>query len=1104
MAGRTDSAFPPMLFPQAYNTGPPGRTAGVLPVVGGWGVYGQIRGVDRLVPENAGLEGKIKIEAQHKVKGEEWRPTEPIVCPLLPPNSDCKIPSSANSHALDFPEHLRNFYLDNHQDAFGTMSRLLDEHFYFGYGNLQGSVKENTRSMRTMMDFIENVGYRKCPLTYVQKRARSYSYLFDDVIYDIPPALLGELLHEELMMQSDRELFQEAATGGAMGYIPFEETDASQQGYLVYPRKAALNHLCILFHVCQTYLPLLKVGGGSNLFLEAFVWQRSFKEVTCLAERKTKQDTRLHLITQWECFFFFCASTVHDILCLPRRLNCNATDFHKVVLEFQEDGGPRLSVRNKPVEFKLNGTIRQISADCVQDQGQRNSPCSLLLLNSNRKEHLVQFLLFQTALRSKSLSMSIISLVTFFILHASIPNCALKMGSSLSEAWGFTGSSCQSPERHGQTLFRIGETAECKQRERVILPRYLRDVNAYHYLITTQYSAYIMDERFPGLPMIKWEHMMKYPPMFTQVLAGAPWGRSSKVLLGSQCCQELMLLQYSGGSQAACQSLGPPQKLCNPPDCLKHLPIQIPHRQESVAERLRSPGAGLAALYHNQGMESLCVLQLSAAGDIFYQMLRPESDPGSEDVPISTESTAEEAEEMRAETGEPNLDHTSDSDLDDTRSEAQDDETAVHRVDVMTNRQAGQHLDSEIHLQADGETGEPVPVNRTDCTRSVLVGSRPGRSPTIPVVASKKVLSRWKRWMAALFDMAERAPRETNSLWVVSTKKLMSSRAFRKHASEDGRYEEVKRELKETMRSRGVLQGSRTHLKALERVPLPEAVAPLDWGDDLSRRLTVAWEGRWNNWWVEKLGLNRDQKIMALRQKRKRQKESRARRRPALPASFTSSVGYQSDLDDRMSWCSATSNFGDGQSVASSSAIQSLSAQEDVLPASRGTKERTPVLSAPSQSEGPEAKSLSDSSVSSRVPRLPPGNKVVAPPDDPDEPDAGSFSTLGSPRPTGILKPSGSFARSEQEWVPGHGSQNSQPARKNDLFSSPTSRPATQGMLKMTNQEAVEENGFSFLLSPTSQTFNISSTQTHPCVMPSSQSSVRSSQPKKKRSRMGF
>uniref|UniRef100_W5M7W3 Wu:fj64h06 n=1 Tax=Lepisosteus oculatus TaxID=7918 RepID=W5M7W3_LEPOC len=705
------------------------------------------------------------------------------------------------------------------------------------------------------MDFIENVGYRKCPLTYVQKRARSYSYLFDDVIYDIPPALLGELLHEELMMQSDRELFQEAATGGAMGYIPFEETDASQQGYLVYPRKAALNHLY----------------------------------------------------------------------------------FHKVVLEFQEDGGPRLSVRNKPVEFKLNGTIRQISADCVQDQ--ESTHCALILNSGQLKWFLLKnpkpnftkaveknitfFLVKLTGIIPAAVSDTNgkravywlgPALCTFsepgeelwFVLHRLLGKRVFSpvlFSRSLVTAHDNSASLRNaSPERHGQTLFRIGETAECKQRERVILPRYLRDVNAYHYLITTQYSAYIMDERFPGLPMIKWEHMMKYPPMFTQVLAGAPWGRSSKVLLGSQCCQELMLLQYSGGSQAACQSLGPPQKLCNPPDCLKHLPIQIPHRQESVAERLRSPGAGLAALYHNQGMESLCVLQLSAAGDIFYQMLRPESDPGSEDVPISTESTAEEAEEMRAETGEPNLDHTSDSDLDDTRSEAQDDETAVHRVDVMTNRQAGQHLDSEIHLQADGETGEPVPVNRTDCTR-------PGRSPTIPVVASKKVLSRWKRWMAALFDMAERAPRETNSLWVVSTKKLMSSRAFRKHASEDGRYEEVKRELKETMRSRGVLQGSRTHLKALERVPLPEAVAPLDWGDDLSRRLTVAWEGRWNNWWVEKLGLNRDQKIMALRQKRKRQKESRARRRPALPASFTSSVGYQSDLDDRMSWCSATSNF---------------------------------------------------------------------------------------------------------------------------------------------------------------------------------------------------
>lgn len=44
----------------------------------------------------------------------------------------------------------------------------------------------------------------------------------------------------------------------------------------------------------------------------------------------------------------------------------------------------------------------------------------------------------------------------------------------------------QSPENQSQTLFSIGEASECSKGERVILPKYLSDVNAYHYLITTQ------------------------------------------------------------------------------------------------------------------------------------------------------------------------------------------------------------------------------------------------------------------------------------------------------------------------------------------------------------------------------------------------------------------------------------------------------------------------------------------------------------------------------------------------------------------------------------------------------------------------------------------
>uniref|UniRef100_A0A8C6NGX0 TATA-box binding protein associated factor, RNA polymerase I subunit C n=1 Tax=Nothobranchius furzeri TaxID=105023 RepID=A0A8C6NGX0_NOTFU len=103
----------------------------------------------------------------------------------------------------------------------------------------------------------------------------------------------------------------------------------------------------------------------------------------------------------------------------------------------------------------------------------------------------------------------------------------------------------------GHTLFRISSSLECRSGERLLLSRYLGDVHPFHHLITTQYSAYIMDERFPCTPMLKWDHMMKAPPIFCHVVppsAASDSGKdkTTKVLLGSQRSQEIMMLQYSG------------------------------------------------------------------------------------------------------------------------------------------------------------------------------------------------------------------------------------------------------------------------------------------------------------------------------------------------------------------------------------------------------------------------------------------------------------------------------------------------------------------------------------------------------------------------------
>ena len=72
-------------------------------------------------------------------------------------------------------------------------------------------------------------------------------------------------------------------------------------------------------------------------------------------------------------------------------------------------------------------------------------------------------------------------------------------------------------------------------------------------LSVPQYSAYVVDERFPGVPMLKWDHMMESPPLFCHVLPGSASSgsgvggdRTTKVVLGSYSSQEITMLQYSG------------------------------------------------------------------------------------------------------------------------------------------------------------------------------------------------------------------------------------------------------------------------------------------------------------------------------------------------------------------------------------------------------------------------------------------------------------------------------------------------------------------------------------------------------------------------------
>uniref|UniRef100_G3WH73 TATA-box binding protein associated factor, RNA polymerase I subunit C n=1 Tax=Sarcophilus harrisii TaxID=9305 RepID=G3WH73_SARHA len=488
-----------------------------------------------------------------------------------------KQPARAKA-TIDVIEQLNHFLWDHGDIAFGPLGMLLQENFNLGE---KKKSRKNKMVMNTEWLLRDLNGYQPkgCPWAHLSTRQRRFSLLGGTVLGEEVENLLGGLLHEELETRWKRLLLDEASTGGALGWVPGAKP---HHGQLVYPTGRAHDQLNFQKVKLSPTNEPQALGDPSHILLRGPVRQ---------VVTRTIQGEALVAVR---------------------------SDHHCALWKLEHRGPPEplqvLEMEKEATGISLSPHLPGELAVCTRS----GAVCLWSPQHGLQQIHKdPETFVFKDPSSWRWAD---------FTAHPRVLTVADRTGLRFADA--------RAPSDCGELLFRVGAEASCQRGERVLLAQYLGTpdplpLSPTLHLVCTQFSLYLLDERLPLVPLLKWNHGLLSPPLLAQLLP-PPYPEAPLPLLLGGLGGHLRMLHLSGSGRTP-QLAAPPQSLPSLIDSLPGFPVLEPHGQQLLQERLRAPLTGLAAVVP-PGCPSptMLLFQLSAAGDVFYQRLWLQPDTSSE------------------------------------------------------------------------------------------------------------------------------------------------------------------------------------------------------------------------------------------------------------------------------------------------------------------------------------------------------------------------------------------------------------------------------------------------------------------------------------------